>query len=81
MNNIKQYADLQWYELNRDGDADGMIGIVHDGVLIVNPWIDPTGRFPLTDEEAIETYGETAIQQFCGMVIDRFGGNIPTFAK
>lgn len=34
------------------------------GIEVCNPWIDPTGRLALTDEEAVNTYGKELIEEF-----------------
>lgn len=38
------------------------ISVEKDGVSISNPFIDPTGRFSLTAEQAIAEYGESTVQ-------------------
>lgn len=41
---------------------------------IVCPWIDKTGRFDLSDTDAVETYGLANIMKFVDEIWDRFGG-------
>ena len=43
-----------------------------DEVTIVNPWYDPTGRFELSDEEAIATYGKENVEGFIQRVRDYY---------
>ena len=47
-----------------DGNSDTDIGFEFEGKWIINPWMDASGRFTLTDEEAIETYGKNNIDKF-----------------
>lgn len=35
-----------------------------DGITILNPWYDPTGRFELSDAEAVATYGKENVDSF-----------------
>lgn len=54
----KKYAEkafeLGLYEISFD----------YNDQAINNPWIDPTGRFDLTDEEAIKIYGKDNIETY-----------------
>lgn len=43
-------------------------GFDHYDQWIVNPTVDPTGRFPLSKEEAEEIYGKENIETFLGKV-------------
>ena len=60
---IKKFAEWQ-FEVS-EGDSYGLICVPTDTVDIINPWTDPTGRFPLTDEQAVETYGRERVEEFC----------------
>lgn len=46
-------------EISYKNFVDGNIEVCFEfnGMLIVNPWIDETGRFELTTEKAVEIYG------------------------
>ena len=61
---IKSFAAKQWERLGETGDSEGMIGFVHEGQFIITPWIDPSGRFELSDEEAEETYGKDSVERY-----------------
>lgn len=39
-------------------------GFDHEDQWITDPSIDPTGRFPLTEEEAEKTYGRENVETF-----------------
>lgn len=47
-----------------NGNYDTEIGFEFNGMWIINPWIDESGRFELNDEEAINTYGKDNIEEF-----------------
>ncbi len=40
------------------------IGFEFNGQHIINPWMDSSGRFELTDEKAIEYYGLENVLNF-----------------
>ena len=61
---IKEFAWEQWERYGETGDERGLVGVEYAGQFIVNPWIDQSGRFELTDEEAERTYGIAVMQQF-----------------
>lgn len=61
---IKQFAERQWEIFNETGDCEDLIGFEFEGQFIVNPWMDPTGRFELTTEEAVKLYGDKFLM-FC----------------
>lgn len=46
------------------GIGDGFPYFIFNDVRIVNPWIDETGRFDLSDEKAIKTYGLENVLNF-----------------
>lgn len=46
------------------GIGDGLPYFIFNDVRIVNPWMDETGRFDLTDAEAIKTYGLENVLNF-----------------
>lgn len=45
----------------------------HHGQSINNPWMDQSGRYPLTTKEAIETYGSENVSQFINRVNELIG--------
>lgn len=51
------------------------VSVEVDGIRISNPFMDSTGRFNLTAEQAIAKYGESAMQELVDEVIRyRIGG-------
>ena len=42
-------------------DSENNIGFDFNGVFIVNPWMDESGRFELTTEESLAKYGTNFI--------------------
>lgn len=52
----KEYAET--------ADPEDRLNFEFQGVFIVNPWMDPTARFPLTTEQAIATYGLENIRKY-----------------
>lgn len=64
MNKIRRLAEKQWDALNEGNDED-LIGFEYEGQYIVNPWMDPSGRFELSTEEAVNLYGELNMIHFC----------------
>lgn len=50
---IKAFADKQ-FEKHHVSEA---IGFIYKGTYILDPWMDQTGRFPLSTQKAFETYG------------------------
>ncbi len=65
LNKIKEYA-----ELNNTHDAScSDIYFEHNAMAITNPWIDESARFPLTDVQAVETYGLANVINFCEQVV------------
>lgn len=63
--NAKELAEKQYSEANELGSFDDCIGFPHNGQYIVNPWMDSSGRFELTTEEAISIYGTENFEYFC----------------
>ena len=62
-NSVREIADRQF----REGEG---VGFEFNGQLIINPWMDESGRFELTNEEAIERYGRENITMFILDIID-----------
>ena len=36
---------------------------------VTNPWIDKSARFPLTDDQAVQTWGLDVVMEFCAKAI------------
>ncbi|QUH21901.1 hypothetical protein [Alkaliphilus sp. B6464] len=54
---IKRLGELQSNIMNEIGHCtDSMISFLHEGMCIVNPFIDDTGRFDISNP--IEFYGD-----------------------
>ena len=49
--------------LGEYGD-NSQISFDYNGQTITNPWIDPSGRFGLSTEQAYETYGKENVDKF-----------------
>ena len=67
LNDIHNYALDQM----ESPDNEDLIGFMHDGHFIINPWMEPTGRFDLTTKESINTYGKPNFIYFCETVSER----------
>ena len=59
----KEIAERNLFESAEIGD-EGMAYFMFNEVRIVNPWVDETGRFDLTDAEAVKTYGLENVMNF-----------------
>ena len=55
---MKKFAQKQFEEETNE------VSFEHEGMCIVNPWMDPTGRFELTTMEAIREYGLKNVLKF-----------------
>lgn len=40
-----------------------LVSIQHDGQAIINPWYDPSGRFPLNNQQSLQMYGESLVAE------------------
>ena len=56
---MKEFAEGENFD-NPESD----ICFEYKGQDITNPFIDESARFPLTDEQAVEKYGEENIRNF-----------------
>lgn len=63
---ITEIAEKQWNKANYEGEMYDAVGFEYNGQFIINPWVDPTGRFSLTTAGAIDTYGIENFADFCG---------------
>ena len=61
LSSIKRYAEHNYdllYSDNPNKVSKGVdISFDYEGQAISNPWIDPSARFELTTDKAVETYG------------------------
>ena len=46
-------------------NPDEGITLEFEGISINCPWIDSSGRFELTDEGAVDEYGEEFLREWC----------------
>ena len=65
---IREFSEDQWIRYNKTGNNDDMIGFEYNYTFIINPFIDESGRFELSDEEAIKHYGVENIKKFAEMI-------------
>ena len=57
-------------------DPDSSVGFEsRNGQWITNPFLDETGRFDLTIDEAIKTYGLDNVKNFCEQVLAQVSTN------
>ena len=66
---IKRFAGKQF----TSGDAT--VSFRYHGIQIVNPWYDEKGCTPLSDEEAIQKYGNDSVLAFCRKAEERIRKN------
>lgn len=74
LDDIKKIAEKQWERSGETGDTSDCIGFIYRGQFIINPWMDETGRFELTTDEAIEKY-DIGFTAFCEEVTEKYGLN------
>lgn len=71
LSSIKRYAEHNYnllYSDNPNKVSKGVdISFDYEGQAISNPWIDPSARFELTTDKAVETYGLVNILWFCNV--------------
>lgn len=62
--------EIAYENLEKQSEGvENLVGFEFDGIYIVNPWVDETGRFDLTDEEAVELYGlENVLKFVCDII-------------
>ena len=65
----KYLADMQYYPALETGDFDDCVYFVHNGQMIVHPWMDLSGRYELTMEQAIALYGNDTFEDFCRRIL------------
>ena len=64
LNEIKDFAEENFGKET----SDGAIYADDDEFAVTNPWYDSSGRFTLTDEEAVKEWGLATVIQFCDRV-------------
>ena len=63
---VKEFAEKQWEDFeNIEKENRPYVSFEYQGMDITNPWIDESGRFPLSDADAISEYGLINIKKFC----------------
>lgn len=60
MKAIREFAEENWAK----DEAEQIYGN-DDEFAVSNPWIDYSGRFPLTDEQAVKEWGLDVVMDFC----------------
>jgi len=68
---VKAIAEKNFIDSSEIGD-EGMVSFEFNGMCIINPWMDESGRFDLTDEEAIKTYGLENVLNFIINTLRRY---------
>ena len=68
IDHVKEMA-YENLDMQSCGEED-LVGFEFNGVHIVNPWVDETGRFDLSDEEAVKLYGLYNVLQFICNIIE-----------
>lgn len=68
---VKQIAEKNFILSSEVGDDD-MVSFEFNGMNIIDPWISECGRFELSDEKAIETYGLENVLNFIMNVLRRY---------
>lgn len=68
---VKAIAEKNFI-LSSDVGDDGMVSFEFHGMNIIDPWISECGRFELSDEKAIETYGLENVLNFIMNTLRRY---------
>ena len=68
---VKAIAEKNFIDSAEVGD-EGMVSFEFNGIKIINPWIDETGRIDFTDEEAIKHYGLENVLNFIMNALRRY---------
>lgn len=68
---VKAIAEKNFILSSEVGDDD-MVSFEFNGMNIIDPWISECGRFELSDEKAIETYGLENVLNFIMNVLRRY---------
>ena len=68
---VKAIAEKNFIDSSEVGD-EGMISFEFNGMNIINPWYDDSGRFELSDEEAIKLYGLENVLNFIINTLRRY---------
>ena len=71
---IKRFAALNYALLSCPSDEDSTkavdLGFDFKGQHIITPWVDQSGRFDLSTEEAADTYGIANVIGYCARAND-----------
>lgn len=62
LSKVKSLAEQMFDEFGATGEC--AFSVVLDGCNVTSVWMDRTGRFPLTDAEAIEEWGKPNISKY-----------------
>ena len=62
---LRKFGYEQMGKQSNNTDPDALIWFEHYDQEIVNPFMDPTGRFELNTQQAIATYGEKNVREWC----------------
>ena len=65
---IREFARNRFFGVSWDNDLK--IGFEFKGQFIIDPWMDQSGRFEQTDEEAVSRYGKDNMALFVITVSD-----------
>ena len=68
---VKAIAEKNFIDSSEVGD-EGMVSFEFNGMKIISPWISECGRFELSDEKAIETYGLENVLNFIMNTLRRY---------
>lgn len=70
-NEVEMAKAIAYENLEKQSEGvENLVGFEFNGIYIVNPWVDETGRFDLTDEEAVELYGLENVMNFIAEAIE-----------
>ena len=61
LDEIRKFAEENFAA---DDDSQKLAVEICD-VAVSNPWMDESGRFELTDEQAVQTWGMQGVMDFC----------------
>ena len=69
---IRNFADEQFRHACETDFAGDYIFVTSEefGINVINPWIDSSARFELSDEGAIDEWGIDLVRSFCESVLD-----------
>ncbi len=67
LDKIKEFAEKNYDRYNETGDPEQAFGVESEkyAMKCIYPWADPSGRFPLNDEQAVKTWGLPLVLEYC----------------